>query len=292
MVSQGQNEETYMRFETHEVCLFVRATFWKYWWKVADLQRPKLLTNVSELNTWGWTPNVTNCWPTLVSHNSVLISLWSASYGVSIVWPSDTIWWQRSRSTLAQVMACCLTAPSHHLNQCWLIISHPTCWTLSSALKHCNCLPTHVWSQPDQWDIGVPTVHIFKKKQRPCYSDARLYFVRLDEYVNLLTRVPFSPHCMVAVWSRVLHGVCAADGLPQTQMRPPGGPPPPQEAVASPYSSKNQGNSVVYSSQGKGREDPKIIEIKKNIKTRQRKKMEKIKLAWWSSVKDLSISLV
>ena len=35
--------------------------------------------------------------------------------------PSNTIWWQRSGSTLAQVMACCLTAPSHYLNQCWLI---------------------------------------------------------------------------------------------------------------------------------------------------------------------------
>ena len=40
----------------------------------------------------------------------------SDSHG--ILWPSDTIWGQRSRSTLAQVMACCLTAPSHHLNQC------------------------------------------------------------------------------------------------------------------------------------------------------------------------------
>ena len=29
----------------------------------------------------------------------------------------------RSGSTLVQVMACCLTAPSHYLNQCWLIIS-------------------------------------------------------------------------------------------------------------------------------------------------------------------------
>ena len=29
----------------------------------------------------------------------------------------------RSRSMLAQVMACCLTAPSHYLNQCWLSIS-------------------------------------------------------------------------------------------------------------------------------------------------------------------------
>ena len=39
------------------------------------------------------------------------------------LWPSDAIRWQRSGSTLAQVMACCLMAPSHYLNQCWLIIS-------------------------------------------------------------------------------------------------------------------------------------------------------------------------
>ena len=39
------------------------------------------------------------------------------------LWPSDDIWRQGSRSTLAQVMACCLTAPSHYLNQCWLMIS-------------------------------------------------------------------------------------------------------------------------------------------------------------------------
>ena len=42
---------------------------------------------------------------------------------VNSLWPSDTIWRQRSGSTLVQVMACCRTAPSHYLNQCWLIIS-------------------------------------------------------------------------------------------------------------------------------------------------------------------------
>ena len=35
---------------------------------------------------------------------------------------NDAIWRQGYGSTLAQVMACCLTAPSHYLNQCWLII--------------------------------------------------------------------------------------------------------------------------------------------------------------------------
>ena len=44
-------------------------------------------------------------------------------FSVNSLWPSDVIWRQGSSSTLAQVMACCLTAPSHYLNQCWLMIS-------------------------------------------------------------------------------------------------------------------------------------------------------------------------
>ena len=42
---------------------------------------------------------------------------------VNSLWSSDAISQQRSGSTLAQVMACCLTAASHYLNQSWLIIS-------------------------------------------------------------------------------------------------------------------------------------------------------------------------
>ena len=51
------------------------------------------------------------CWP-FISKKSV------NSLGISYA-----IWRQIYGSTLAQVMACCLTAPSHYLNQCWLIIS-------------------------------------------------------------------------------------------------------------------------------------------------------------------------
>ena len=36
---------------------------------------------------------------------------------------TDGIWQLRPWSLLVQVMACCLTAPSHYLNQYWLIIS-------------------------------------------------------------------------------------------------------------------------------------------------------------------------
>ena len=42
---------------------------------------------------------------------------------ISSLWSSDAIWRHRTWSTLTQVMACCLTAPSHYLNQSWLIIS-------------------------------------------------------------------------------------------------------------------------------------------------------------------------
>ena len=49
----------------------------------------------------------------------------STTIGVNSLWPSTctTIWRDKSCSTLDQVMACCLTAPSHYLHQCWFIIS-------------------------------------------------------------------------------------------------------------------------------------------------------------------------
>ena len=40
---------------------------------------------------------------------------------INLLGPIDAIWRPRSRSALAQVMACCLKAPSHYLNQCWFI---------------------------------------------------------------------------------------------------------------------------------------------------------------------------
>ena len=65
--------------------------------------------------------------PDLIEHVGVVIVTETAKL-VPYLWikaltGSDTIWWHKSGSTLAQVMACCLTAPSHYLNQCWLIIN-------------------------------------------------------------------------------------------------------------------------------------------------------------------------
>ena len=41
-------------------------------------------------------------------------------YFINSLRPSDAIWLQGYGSTLVQVMACCLTAPSHYLDQRWL----------------------------------------------------------------------------------------------------------------------------------------------------------------------------
>ena len=39
------------------------------------------------------------------------------------LWPNNAIWHHRFGTTLTQVMACCLMAPSHYLNQCWLFVN-------------------------------------------------------------------------------------------------------------------------------------------------------------------------
>ena len=60
-------------------------------------------------------------------YNSWYMTMWRTRCVTAHVFnslrPSDAIWRHRSGSTLAQVMACCLTAPSHYPNQSWLIIS-------------------------------------------------------------------------------------------------------------------------------------------------------------------------
>ena len=53
---------------------------------------------------------------------------------INSLWPNDAIWRHGTGSTLAQVMACCLMAPSHYLSQCWLIISKVLCHSLEGII--------------------------------------------------------------------------------------------------------------------------------------------------------------
>ena len=59
---------------------------------------------------------------------------------VNSLWFTDTKWQHRFWSTVAQVIAWCLMAPSHYLNQCWLINgvlwqSHECNFTSAKSLR-------------------------------------------------------------------------------------------------------------------------------------------------------------
>ena len=45
-----------------------------------------------------------------------ILSVIESHREINSLWPSDAVWRHGSGSTLAQVIACCLTAPSHYLN--------------------------------------------------------------------------------------------------------------------------------------------------------------------------------
>ena len=77
-----------------------------------DMEALSLLLALCEGN-----PLVTSGFPSQRA-NDLVLDVFVNSLG-----PSDAIWHWRQWSALVQVMACCLTAPSHYLNQCWLIIS-------------------------------------------------------------------------------------------------------------------------------------------------------------------------
>ena len=70
---------------------------------------------------WFAFPNQRCRWGSSKFRLLVWVYLWW-SYRVNSLWPSDIIWCHRSGSTLTQVMACCLMAPSHYLKPCWSLV--------------------------------------------------------------------------------------------------------------------------------------------------------------------------
>ena len=110
------------------------------------------------------------------------------NWTVNSLGPSDAIWRCRSGSTLARVMACCLTASSHYLNQCWQIISkvHTHSYrgnlTLDAlAINHQYYFENHLSkfsfkSPRGQWALMLMT-----------YFATGIYFVNISKYcLNIL----------------------------------------------------------------------------------------------------------
>ena len=90
----------------------------------------------------------------IVASQCRLASIWFQTLFNSL-WPSDAIWRHRTGSTLAQVMACCLTAPSHYLNQCWLIISKVQSYSSGSHFTK-DTPAIHHWNQFENYLSKFP----------------------------------------------------------------------------------------------------------------------------------------
>ena len=71
---------------------------------------PKLLQPLSAISCIAWV--ICCCIRLKITYSNI-----------NALWHSDAIWWHWSESTLARIMACCLAAPRHRLNQCGLILS-------------------------------------------------------------------------------------------------------------------------------------------------------------------------
>ena len=101
----------------------------------------------------------------------------SASLLVNSLGPNDAIWRQESGSTLAQVMACCLTAPSHYLNKCCLssemssdiplrtisqVISPPSITEISLKIIYAK----FHWNLPGVNDLALNMLNCFENYKR------------------------------------------------------------------------------------------------------------------------------
>ena len=84
---------------------------------------------------------LSQCWE-MTKNTNIFLCLWPfcPRFRVNSLWSSDAIWRHETGSTLAQVMACCLAAPSHYLNQCWLITAVRSSDIHPRATSHLNTL--------------------------------------------------------------------------------------------------------------------------------------------------------
>ena len=78
----------------------------------------------------------------------------SVSNHVNSLSSSDALWWYKSRSTLAQVMACCLMAPSHYLNQCWLIVGE-VLWHSPEGNFTWNAQDIYPWREFEKYQFQI-----------------------------------------------------------------------------------------------------------------------------------------
>ena len=68
-----------------------------------------------------WQQEMRTAYGLQITVHQIIVCSYTMSYSIAItlthLWLNDAIWRHRFGLTLAQVIACCLMAPSHYLNQ-------------------------------------------------------------------------------------------------------------------------------------------------------------------------------
>ena len=118
--------------------------------------------------------------------------------------PGDAIWRCRPGSILGQIMACCLMAPSHYLNHCWLIDTKVQWHSSDSSFRR---------DAPaiDHWNLFQNYLYKISSKS-PRGQWFKIIVVRQHLYVmfTFLTRIfyrgvpGFATDCPWGVWCRGL----------------------------------------------------------------------------------------
>ena len=96
-------------------------------WMLLDLIKNK--STLVQVMAWcleATSHYLSQCWPRSILPYGIIRPQW-----VNSLWPNDAIWRQRSGSTLAQVMACCLMAPSHY----WTNVDLPSARSIGIHLS-------------------------------------------------------------------------------------------------------------------------------------------------------------
>ena len=100
---------------------------------------------------------------------------------------SDAPWWHWSGSTLAQLMACCLTTPSHYLNHWWCISSEAQ-WHLVEGNFIENVRDIIHWNLSENYTMSY---------EKPLHLPELNVSIRYKKY-GIISLVTFSNPYMLA----------------------------------------------------------------------------------------------
>ena len=104
---------------------------------------------------------------------------------------NDTLWRHRSGSTLDQVLACSLTAPSHYLNQCCFIIGEIQ-WNSfykTSAISYQNSLENYYL----KFNSNLPRADDFVEMQLEIGHDDVIIWKHFPRFCSFVRRIHRSP---------------------------------------------------------------------------------------------------